>query len=178
MSYFIIDRETKNKMLTEKELQSIRQFLDSAENNIRQARNILFSSDLSSKVKDLNSEQDANVIEGVFDGVEMIGPDEKVYQVPANYASKSKLIPGDLLKLTITSDGSFLYKQIGPVNRKKVVGTLEEISNGKFIVVAGGKEYSVLPASVTYFKAGDKDKVTIIVPEKGESAWAAMENVI
>lgn len=165
-------------MLEEKDLQSIRQLLDSAESSIRQARSILFASDLSAKAKSLNSDQDSNIIEGVFDGVEMIGPDGKIYQVPANYASKSKLVPGDLLKLTIASDGSFLYKQIGPVNRKKIVGTLEEISNNKFIVTAGGKEYSVLPASVTYFKAGDKDKVTIIVPEKGESAWAAMENVI
>ena len=32
----------------------------------------------------------------------MIGPDGKNYPVPANYASKSKLIEGDILKLTIT----------------------------------------------------------------------------
>lgn len=165
-------------MPTEKELQAIRQFLDSAENNIRQARNILFSSDLSSKAKELNLENTENVIEGIFDGEQMIGSDKKIYQIPANYASKSKLIPGDLLKLTILDDGSFLYKQIGPVKRKKVVGVLEEIANGKFVVNVSGKEYSVLSASVTYFKAGDKDKVTIIVPEKGESAWGAMENVI
>lgn len=165
-------------MATEKELQSIRQLLDSAENNIRQARNILFSADLSVKVKNLSGLSEENVIEGIFDGLIMIGHDKKTYQVPANYASKSKLIPGDLLKLTIMEDGSFLYKQIGPIKRKKIVGMLEEVSKGKYIVSAEGKEYSVLSASVTYFKAKDQDKVTIIVPENGESVWAAMENVI
>lgn len=165
-------------MPTEKELQTIRQFLDSAENNIRQAKNILFSSEINNKVSSLKVEEDGKVIEGIFDGEEMIGPDKKKYPVPSNYASKSKLVPGDLLKMTIAENGNFLFKQIGPVERKKIVGELEEISKGKFIVNAEGKKYSVLYASVTYFKAGNKDKVTIIVPEKEESGWAALENVI
>ncbi|MBA4320115.1 MAG: hypothetical protein C0412_17080, partial [Flavobacterium sp.] len=49
------------------------------------------------------------VIEGVFDGENMIGPDGKQYSVPSNYASKSKLVEGDILKLTITSRGNFIY---------------------------------------------------------------------
>lgn len=165
-------------MASEKELIAIRQLLDSAENNIRQAKNILFSSEILNKVEGLDLNHEKDVIEGIFDGEQMIGPDKKTYQVPANYASKSKLVPGDLLKLTILEDGTFVYKQIGPTKRKKIVGVLEEISKGKYIVSVKGKKYSVLAASVTYFKAVDKDKVTVIVPETGESAWAAMENVI
>ena len=46
------------------------------------------------------------IIEGVFDGENMIGPDGKQYSVPANYASKSKLVEGDILKLTITATGT------------------------------------------------------------------------
>ena len=42
------------------------------------------------------------VIEGVFDGENMIGPDGKQYSVPANYASKSKLVEGDILKMKIS----------------------------------------------------------------------------
>ena len=57
------------------------------------------------------------VIEGVFDGQNMVGSDGKTYPVPANYASKSKLVQGDILKLTIAEDGAFLYKQIGPIPR-------------------------------------------------------------
>src|SRR3989338_7659848 len=52
--------------------------------------------------------------EGTFTGEKMQGDDGKEYTVPANYASKSKLVHGDRLKLTITKSGSFIYKQIGP----------------------------------------------------------------
>ena len=68
---------------------------------------------------------EARVIEGVFDGENMIGPDGKQYSVPANYASKSKLVEGDILKLTITGSGTFVYKQIGPIERARIVGELE-----------------------------------------------------
>ena len=61
------------------------------------------------------TEQGSVIIEGVFDGQNMVGPDGKLYSVPANYASKSKLVEGDMMKLTISPDGSFIYKQVGPV---------------------------------------------------------------
>ena len=83
----------------------------------------------------------------------MIGPDNKQYPVPANYASKSKLVEGDVLKLTIAEDGSFIYKQIGPVERRKILGILLEDDKGDFKVLADGKMYKVLLASLTYFKA-------------------------
>ena len=108
----------------------------------------------------------------------MIGPDGKQYPVPANYASKSKLIEGDVLKLTIAEDGSFIYKQIGPIERKKMLGILVQDERGDYRVVAEGKTYKVLLASLTYFKAEPGDEVTIVVPETGDSAWAAVEHVI
>ena len=45
------------------------------------------------------------IIEGVFDGMQMVGPDGKTYSVPPNYASKSKIVEGDFMKLTITPSG-------------------------------------------------------------------------
>jgi hypothetical protein len=118
------------------------------------------------------------VIEGTFDGQNMTGPDGKQYPVPANYASKSKLVEGDILKLTIAEDGSFIYKQIGPIERKKILGVLMQDERGDFRVLAEGKPYRVLLASLTYFKAEPGDEVTIIVPQTGEAVWAAVENVI
>ncbi len=165
-------------MADEKELQAIKQLLDTAENNIRQARSILFASEISKKAQILESNSDGKIVEGVFDGENMIGGDKQKYPVPPNYASKSKLIPGDVLKLTILDDGSFLFKQIGPIKRKKLIGELEEVSEGKFIVNVEGKKYRVILASVTYFKAKAGDKITIIVPEKGETEWAAIENLL
>src|SRR4029077_9851608 len=115
------------------------------------------------------------VMEGVFDGQNMVGSDGKTYPVPANYASKSKLVQGDILKLTIADDGTFLYKQIGPIPRKQVVGTLK-LENGHYYVNVGDKQYRVLLASVTYFKAKPGDQVSVNVPEDDTNAeWAALE---
>jgi hypothetical protein len=165
----------------------LKEILESAEASIRSAKQILTEMGVkggksqyaktAEKVGSSKSQDEMHIIEGVFDGQNMIGPDNKVYSVPANYASKSKLIPGDILKLTITEDGTFLYKQIGPVERKKIIGTLT-YDEGQYRVIASGKSYKVLLASVTYFRAEIGDKVTIIVPELEDSEWAAIENVL
>ena len=119
------------------------------------------------------------VLEGVFDGQHMIGSDGRQYIVPPNYASKSKLIEGDILKLTIQPNGTFVYKQIGPINRQRVVGTLvrDEVSND-WCVVALGKKYRLLVAAVSFHKGDEGDEAVILVPEAAPSKWAALENVI
>ena len=83
-----------------------------------------------------------------------------------------------MLKLTITPDGSFVYKQIGPVERKRVIGIVSQDDLGNFVVIAEGKIYRVLLASVTYFKAEMSDEVTIVVPAGSETVWAAIENLV
>ncbi len=120
---------------------------------------------------------DGRVIEGVFDGESMIGPDSRRYPVPPNYASKSKLVSGDILKLTIAENGSFIYKQIGPVERVQVVGALRKIGADYHVDTPQG-DFRVLTASVTYFKAVVGDQVTVIVPAGSSSGWGAIENVI
>jgi hypothetical protein len=66
---------------------------------------------------------------GYFDGVYMVCDKTTSYPVPANYASKSKLIPGDKLKLTIKTDGSLVYKLIVPATRKNLKGILHKKDN-------------------------------------------------
>lgn len=119
----------------------------------------------------------AKVIEGIFDGESMVGPDGKVYSVPANYASKSRLVEGDTLKLTIAPNGAFIYKQIGPVERARIVGKLEKEGEA-FYVVSEGKRWRVLTASVTYYKGESGDEAVIIIPKVGESKWGSLENII
>jgi len=166
----------------------LKEMLESAEANIRSAKQILAElttkagknqlAKVAEKIGSMKSEGGNQlIIEGIFDGQNMIGPDGKVYSVPSNYASKSKLVHGDVLKLTITEDGTFLYKQIGPVERKRIVGTLT-YDEGQYRILANSKSYKVLLASVTYFRAEIGDKVTIIVPEMEDSEWAAIENVL
>lgn len=121
---------------------------------------------------------ESRVIEGVFDGENMIGPDGKQYSVPANYASKSKLVEGDILKLTITANGTFVYKQIGPIERARVVGMLERSASGEFFALSDGKRWRLLTASVTYYKGEAGDEAVILVPKNGDSKWAAVENIV
>ncbi|MBI2607694.1 MAG: hypothetical protein HYW51_02630 [Candidatus Doudnabacteria bacterium] len=164
----------------------IAQMIDSAEKNIQSAKQLLReilggkldTKELAKKAQDLSVMPGGKIIEGVFDGQNMIGPDGKQYPVPANYASKSKLVEGDVLKLTIADDGSFIYKQIGPIERKKVLGMLSQDEKGEYQVVAEGKTYKVLLASLTYFKAEPGDQVTIVLPKDKDADWGAVENVI
>jgi hypothetical protein len=128
--------------------------------------------------KDEEVEVEGSIIEGVFDGENMIGPDGKQYSVPANYASKSKLIEGDILKLTITPNGTFVYKQIGPIERRRLVGILEQSSNGNYIAITDEKKYRLLTASVTYFKGRAGDEAVILIPKSGDTKWAAVENIV
>ncbi|MFA6963600.1 MAG: hypothetical protein WC227_02700 [Patescibacteria group bacterium] len=167
-------------MPTEKDLSNIKQLLDSAENNIRLARSLMFSREVlvKSERSEASNEESESVVEGIFDGERMVTSSGKTYSVPANYASKSKLVTGDTLKLTIPEDGSFIFKQIGPVERKKLVGLLEDMGDNVYTVTAGGTKYRVLAASITYFKAKIGDRVSILVPEDSASEWAAVENII
>ena len=138
--------------------------------------------DYTLKASDLNQDDENEngvVVEGIFNGQIMIGPDGKQYSVPANYASKSKLVEGDILKLTIDRSGAFIFKQISPVERGRVVGRLVRDNNlGEFVVLAGDKIYRILMASITYFKGEEGDEVVILVPKDHDSTWAAVENII
>ncbi|EKD32730.1 MAG: 50S ribosomal protein L7/L12 [uncultured bacterium] len=122
----------------------------------------------------------SRIIEGVFDGQNMVGSDGKIYNVPQNYASKSKLVEGDILKLTILADGSFQFKQIGPIDRKRVVGVLSlDSATGDFLAAGDDNHtYRLLKASVTYYKGMPGDEVVILVPKSAPSVWAAVENVV
>lgn len=165
--------------LPEKQVKRLTSLIQEAETNLAAAKELLISivGDDGSVVTPTSSREDVSgkVIEGVFDGQVMIGPDGKSYPVPANYASKSKLVEGDILKLTIADDGGFIYKQIGPIPRRQIIGTLVQ-HDGAYYVEASGREYRILLASVTYFRINLGDQVTIIVPEDNPDAtWAAVE---
>lgn len=163
--------------LPDKQVKRLRALIQEAETSLAAATELLTSlvGDDENVAPVVREETLGKVIEGVFDGQNMVGSDSKVYPVPANYASKSKLVQGDILKLTIAEDGAFLYKQIGPIPRKQVVGTLV-LENGHYFVDVNGKKLRVLLASVTYFKAKPGDQVSVNVPEDDAAAeWAALE---
>lgn len=162
----------------EKQIKRLRTLIAEAETSLAAAKELLMSLVGDDSVIAGASKDEAlgKIIEGVFDGQNMIGSDGKTYPVPANYASKSKLVQGDILKLTIADDGAFLYKQIGPIPRKQIVGTLR-LENGHYYVDVNDKSYRILLASVTYFKAKPGDQVSVNIPEDDSAnvEWAALE---
>jgi hypothetical protein len=166
--------------LPEKQAKRLHALIQEAETNLAAAKELLISiiGDNGSIITPKGSPNDevgGKIVEGVFVGQKMAGPDGKEYPVPANYASKSKLVEGDILKLTIADDGSFIYKQIGPIDRTQVIGTLVQ-HDGAYYVEANGREYRILLASVTYFRINVGDQVTIIVPtDNPDATWAAVE---
>jgi hypothetical protein len=161
----------------EKQIKRLRALIQDAETNLAAANELLISlvGDDERVTQIPTEDVSGKIIEGVFDGQNMVGSDGKTYPVPANYASKSKLVQGDILKLTIAEDGAFMYKQIGPVPRKQVVGTLK-LDKGHYYVEVAGHNYRVLLASVTYFKAKPGDQVSVNIPEDDATVeWAAIE---
>ena len=175
---------SKDKDQELQKIAAIREMITTAERTIQSARAMLAQIEGPSARKSRRpptangSEEEGEVVEGVFDGQVMMGTDGKQYPVPANYASKSKLVEGDMMKLTITPDGSFIYKQIGPAERKRVIGIVSQDDLGNYVVIADGKAYRVLLASVTYFKAEPGDEVTLVAPKDIESVWGAIENLV
>ncbi len=120
------------------------------------------------------------VVEGIFNGDAFLGRDGQEYAVPPNYASKSKLVTGDVMKLNITPSGAFIYKQTGPkVERDRVVGNLyfDELGK-KWSVDANGQNYKVLSASISFHRGQPGDEVAILIPKDQPAEWGAVDNVV
>ncbi len=176
------EEESKDDAERSMKIQALRDMVGNAEKTIQSAKAMLLQ--LEGKKKsgrprkmDID-ESEGTIVEGTFDGQLMMGTDGKQYPVPANYASKSKLVEGDLLKLTITDNGTFLYKQIGPIERRHALGIVTQDEAGNYYVIANGKPYRVLLASITYFKTTPGDEVAVVLPRDLDSSWAAIENII
>lgn len=175
--------------MNKKKIQAIVDLLFSAEKSIKNAKKILQEvlkeeniSLWEWPVYDtswLNSYEINNVkvIEGVFTGEDMLGVDKRKYPVPANYASKSKLVQWDRLKLTIDANGKMVYKQIQTIERETKKWILIK-EKDKYGVIVEGKTYHVLWASVSYFKAEVGDIVSVLLPKWKEATFAAIEMVL
>jgi hypothetical protein len=168
-------------------LLNVQELLESAQASLKTANALLRDmtgvSDTSRERHSLratrmSSSVSGKMVEGVFDGQNMVDGTGQTYPVPANYASKSKLVEGDGMKLTITDEGKFIYKQIAPIDRRTVKGVLIQ-EDGQYKVLAEGKAYRVLLASVTFYRAEVGDQVTILLPGGDAAAnWGAVEAVI
>ncbi|MFH0987994.1 MAG: hypothetical protein V1763_01330, partial [Parcubacteria group bacterium] len=91
----------------------------------------------------------------------------------------SKLVEGDILKLTINNLGAFIYKQIKPIERTRLRGILSQDSRDfQYYAEADDKKWRLLTASVTYYKGEPGDEVVFLIPTEAGSRWAAVENIV
>lgn len=112
-------------------------------------------------------------INGTFNGVGMLSEDGRIYPINPNYISKSRLVVGDKLQL-YSFNGSLIYKRIESVPQKRVLGIVGDNDE----VLIGGTPYKTVHASITHFHLNPGDEVFCIIPEDGESFYAAIDDKI
>ncbi len=173
-------------MVQEKQIKALRDLIHSAESSIRSARKMLDTL-IGDTPKDtfdtagieLNSYQsgDDKIVEGVFTGDSMLGPDGSVYPVPQNYSSKSLLVQGSRLKATIDTSGTIKYKIIEEIPFETSVGIVTK--NGeKYEITTDTKTYRVLMAAITFHKCSVGDTVSIRTPKWKDATYAVIESII
>ena len=165
--------------ITDKHLERLKNLITKSNTALKAAEELLISlvgdENLRTPPPATGVEVADKIIEGVFNGQNMVADDGKVYPIQANYASKSRLVQGDRMKLTINADGAFLYKQIKPIARVQVIGVLTQ-KNGRYYVQVDKQVYHVLSASVTHHKIQVGDQISVSIPDDNPQAeWAAIE---
>jgi len=176
-------------MENKKTILAIRDFIVSAEKSIKNAKKLLkdvldennidINTEIDLDTNWLNSYNswDAKIIEGIFTWEEMLGSDSNTYPVPVNYASKSKMVQWDKLKLTIEANGKMIYKQIEPIDRDTRTWLLTK-EKEKYQVVSDWKTFNVLTAAVTHFKWNIWDTISILIPSWKDATFAAIDSII
>jgi hypothetical protein len=114
--------------------------------------------------------------EGTFDGQYLIAQDGRKTEVPANYAAKSRLVCGDVLKV-FNDNGKQVFKQIDKVERKKIDGVLAK-KEGKWFILADTGSYKILDVAAEFNQAELNDKVSAYIPANNlNSTFAALDKV-
>jgi len=100
-------------------------------------------------------------IKVIFDGQTALDEEKGVrYPVNGNYAGKTKLVPGDILYLTLGDAGLF-FKLISSAPRKTAIAELAFLE-GRLCAVVDGFALRVLTCVISFFKAKEGDRVIII----------------
>ena len=116
-------------------------------------------------------------IEGWFDGHKMNTEDGKVYDIPQNYAAKSKLVYGDLLKL-IEQDGSQIFKQVEKKDRKELLAILSK-KEGGWVALTDAGSYEISATAADFQSAQLNDEAIVLVPEDNLNVpYAALDEIV
>jgi hypothetical protein len=178
-----------------KKIQHAISLIEIADSNLKNARKFLdeileenghkLGNNISAIQQKVTKDQDEalEVVEGNFNGENMIGDNSQIYVVPQNYASKSQLVVGDRLKWILTSSRE-VFKLIQPVDRERVTGIFNQEGDNYLVFVNGYKNpVKILKASATFAIKNqglqNGDEVAVFVPKGVDSPqWGAFINIV
>ncbi len=157
----------------QKKYENIKNLVQAALNQLEKVQNaieILESEDRRAHYQNIPG------TEGVFDGQYLIAQDGRKTEVPSNYAAKSKLVYGDILKV-FTDSGRQIFKQIDRVERKTVEGVLTK-KEGKWYLLTDIGTYKISDASAEYHKAELNNRASALIPAQNPKVpFASLEKV-
>ena len=157
-----------------KKYENVKNLLQSALNQIEKIQNII---DNLEKEERKAHYQNIPGTEGVFDGQYLVAEDGRKTEVPPNYAAKSKLVYGDILKVFMDS-GKQIFKQIDRVERKVIEGVLTK-KEGKWYLLSDVGSYKVSDASAEFNKAKINDRAFALIPaENTKVPFACLDRII
>jgi len=107
----------------------------------------------------------------------MTADDGQRFEVPANYAAKSRLVYGDRLK-KIEENGATLFKQIVKVPRKKIQGILNK-KEGMWYIITDAGSYKIADVAAEFNHAELHDEAEALIPETDANApFAALDKIL
>lgn len=113
---------------------------------------------------------------GTFDGFNLVTVDNNKFEVPENYAAKSRLVYGDKLKM-IEDDGKNLFKIIQKVEKEKVSGILLKKEDVWYLKTRDN-EYLVPKVGVEFYNATEGLPAIGIIPKDNPNVpYAALDTV-
>lgn len=157
-----------------KRVENIQKILDDNYRNLDKIREIL-----ETLGKELKRDVYKNIegIIGTFDGVHLVDNNGNKYDVPANYAAKSRLVYGDTIKM-IEDNGATVFKQIQKVERKKTEGVLSK-KEGKWVVLTDTGSYKISEVAVDFNLGQMNDEVIVFVPTANLNApYATLDRLV
>lgn len=156
-----------------KQFESLNKRIEDAESNVNAAKNIL------GKIYEDYLRVDYTQIDGEvgkFNGFEMVTDSGKKHKINENYAAKSKLVYGDVLKL-IEEDGKSIFKQIEKVNKERVEGILTK-KEGEWYLLTDRGSYKVSDAAAEYHKAELNSQAVAFLPADDlDAPFATLDTV-
>ncbi len=163
--------DTELESIPEKNLEDIKKIVSLTYRNLEKISRII---DNIEKEKRKEMYKNMPGVSGYFDGFYLIGDDGSKYEVPANYAAKSRIVFGDTLKM-LDEDGKKIFKQIDKVPRKKLEGVLSK-KEGKWYFLSDDGTYRISDIAAEFHKAELNDKAFAYIPENNLKAeYAALD---